>query len=288
MQQLNSNWAVIARRIAIAGWILAQAALGQAQPPNAISLTPSSGSGSAASFTAAFSDASGASQIGDSSVYISSQLGGGIFCTVGYSFGVFWLVNDAGTALYGPVSAGSSNSAANSSCSISGIGASAVTSGTSLIWTMPITFTASFAGAKNIWLAANNYNTGLSSGFVQRGTWTVGSTPVSVSVSPATVSLSPSQQQQFSATVTGTTSTAVVWSMNPSLGSLSSSGLYTAPSTITSGQTVTVTATSVANSSKSGSQREPAGLHATRLCIRVDQPYYGGPQRGVPGFLQLR
>src|SRR5258708_20229528 len=52
-------------------------------------------------------------------------------------------------------------------------------------------------------------------------------------------SLSNNQQQQFSATVTGSSNTAVTWSMNPQVGTLSN-GLYTAPATITSTQPVTV------------------------------------------------
>ena len=73
---------------------------------------------------------------------------------------------------------------------------------------------------------------------------------LSVAISPASVSLSGLQSQQFTATVTGTTNTAVSWTMNPAVGSLSTSGLYTAPSGITANQTVAITATSAADSTK--------------------------------------
>ncbi len=76
---------------------------------------------------------------------------------------------------------------------------------------------------------------------------------VAVSVNPATASLSESQTQQFTATVTGDPNTSVTWSLNPNAGSISSTGLYTAPSSIGSSQTITVTATSVADNTKSGS-----------------------------------
>ena len=75
---------------------------------------------------------------------------------------------------------------------------------------------------------------------------------VSVNVSPLVANLSASQTQQFTATVVGNSNTAVIWSMAPSVGSLSN-GLYTAPSVITAAQSVTITATSVADSSKSAS-----------------------------------
>jgi hypothetical protein len=76
---------------------------------------------------------------------------------------------------------------------------------------------------------------------------------VAVQVTPATAALTINQQQQFTATVTGTTNTAVTWTMNPQAGTLSTSGLYTAPATITATQTVTVTATSAADTTKTAS-----------------------------------
>jgi hypothetical protein len=81
---------------------------------------------------------------------------------------------------------------------------------------------------------------------------TVTAAPViSVQISPATITLSQGQQQPFTATVTGATNTAVTWSFTPSVGTLSSAGLYTAPASITSAQTATIKATSVADATKS-------------------------------------
>lgn len=65
-----------------------------------------------------------------------------------------------------------------------------------------------------------------------------------VSVSPSSVSLTAGGSEQFSALVQGTSNTAVTWSANA--GSISSSGLFTAPNVSTS-TTVTVTATSAAD-----------------------------------------
>src|SRR5207248_1110404 len=73
---------------------------------------------------------------------------------------------------------------------------------------------------------------------------------VAVAISPTSASLQAGGTQQFTATVTGTTNTAVTWSATG--GTISSSGLYTAPSTA---GTYTVTATSVADSTKSASAR---------------------------------
>jgi RHS repeat-associated protein len=79
--------------------------------------------------------------------------------------------------------------------------------------------------------------------------------PVAVSVTPTTATLYGGQTQQFTATVTNTSNTAVTWKISPATGAgtISSTGLYTALATISAQQTVTVTATSQASTSASGS-----------------------------------
>ena len=78
--------------------------------------------------------------------------------------------------------------------------------------------------------------------------------PVSVAVNPTSTALAATQSQQFSASVTGGSgNTAVTWSLSPTVGTLSNTGLYSAPTTIATQQTVTVTATSVADPTKSAS-----------------------------------
>ncbi len=82
-------------------------------------------------------------------------------------------------------------------------------------------------------------------------------TPViTISISPTMALLAVSTTQQFTATVSGTSNTAVTWSVdgvnggNTTVGTISTSGLYTAPATAS---THTVTATSVADPTKSAS-----------------------------------
>ncbi|MBL8230291.1 MAG: hypothetical protein JNL98_17510 [Bryobacterales bacterium] len=73
----------------------------------------------------------------------------------------------------------------------------------------------------------------------------------SISVSPGTVTLSPSQSQQFTAAVSGQTSTAVTWTISPpNIGAITPGGLYTAPASIAAQTTVTVTATSTEDTSR--------------------------------------
>src|SRR6266568_3094358 len=76
---------------------------------------------------------------------------------------------------------------------------------------------------------------------------------VKLTVSPASVSLTASQTQQFKAKITGTSNTQVTWSLNPAVGAISSTGLYTAPTSVASAQTIAAIATSVADPTKAAS-----------------------------------
>ena len=85
------------------------------------------------------------------------------------------------------------------------------------------------------------------------GTSNKATTGVSVSVAPTTASVSVGKMQQFTDTVTGTSNTGVTWSVagGASNGSISSTGLYTAPSAPPSASPVMVTVTSLADATKS-------------------------------------
>jgi RHS repeat-associated protein len=76
--------------------------------------------------------------------------------------------------------------------------------------------------------------------------------PVSVSVTPLSTTLYGGWTQQFTAGVTNTSNPAVNWTITPAgVGTISPSGLYTAPASITTQQTVTITATSQADTTQS-------------------------------------
>lgn len=91
-------------------------------------------------------------------------------------------------------------------------------------------------------------------------TVTIGSPgSISVTVSPSTPAVSAGAKQQFTATVTGSSNTSVTWGLSgigcvgSSCGTITTTGLYTAPSAAPDPPFVTVTATSAADSTKSGS-----------------------------------
>ena len=80
-------------------------------------------------------------------------------------------------------------------------------------------------------------------------------TTVTISVAPTSVSVAVGNTQQFTATVTGTSNIGVTWSVagGASNGTISNTGLYTAPAMTPNPPQATVTATSQADSTKSAS-----------------------------------
>lgn len=84
---------------------------------------------------------------------------------------------------------------------------------------------------------------------------------ITVTVFPSATSVVLGHTVPFSATVTGTTNTAVNWEVagvvggNPTVGMITTAGLYTAPSAVPNPSTVVVTAVSQANPAKSGTGR---------------------------------
>jgi len=105
-----------------------------------------------------------------------------------------------------------------------------------------------------------------------------------VAITPTSASLSLAGIQQFSATVTGSNNQSVTWGLS-GVGSLTSAGLYTAPSNCnTSPMSATVTATSVANPSSAGSAvvtisastcTPPPTTQGNAYCSAGDVPQFG-------------
>ncbi|GGA27242.1 right-handed parallel beta-helix repeat-containing protein [Dyella nitratireducens] len=94
---------------------------------------------------------------------------------------------------------------------------------------------------------------------------------VTVAVSPTQVSLSANGTQPFTATVSGSSDQNVTWLVNgvpggaPSLGTISASGVYTAPAGAPASFTATVTA-----------QTDAAPLATSRASVAVAASTYGG------------
>ncbi len=83
--------------------------------------------------------------------------------------------------------------------------------------------------------------------------------PINVAIVPNSVSVPGGQTQQFTASVTGTANTSVIWAANgtqggdATVGTISPAGLYTAPASVPANPVVTVTAQSSYDSNISAS-----------------------------------
>ena len=115
-------------------------------------------------------------------------------------------------------------------------------------------------------------------------TMTFNNPPISVTVAPAGVTIVSGGTQEFLATVLYTTNTAVTWAV--SAGTTDAVGNYTAPK-VTVNTAVTITATSVADSTKSGTAKvtvstrkaPPVTLELLFPPTNANQPYYADVQK---------
>ena len=79
---------------------------------------------------------------------------------------------------------------------------------------------------------------------------------VTIAISPTSASVRVSRTQQFTATVQNTSNKAVTWKVNgvaggnATFGTISAAGLYRAPASVPKPATVSVTATSAADPTK--------------------------------------
>jgi len=172
---------------------------------NAVSVLPSSGSGSAQTFTLAYSDSRGASNLISEWVWFS---GGTATCMVYHERATnrVYLLNDAGTAWTSKM-LGSGSILQGSSCAIN-LGSSSVSaSGSGLTLNLAVAFTPTFSGEKTIRTFANAAG-GLSSGWQDRGSWTVpGSAPA------------PTDSRKRRKTATATTTTTLAPEPTPTIQS---------------------------------------------------------------------
>ena len=119
--------------------------------------------------------------------------------------------------------------------------------------------------------------------------------PVTIPLTPATVELGSGGSQSFTAAAAGNPNTGVTWSIYPQVGSISPTGVYTAPAAVAITQTVTVTATSVADpSKKTSSQVLLRALERVEIALSVQfdtnkavvKPEYDDQLKKVATFLK--
>lgn len=111
---------------------------------------------------------------------------------------------------------------------------------------------------------------------------------VSISISPSSTSLTVNSTQQFTVNVTGASDTSVTWSVNGvvggnnMVGTISNLGLYTAPASVPNPAAVTVTATSVAQPTRSASAILTIAPIAVSIVLTTDDRLHKmEPQPGI-------
>ena len=178
----------------------------------------------------------------------------------GSSEGLEWTLNSPSpevasvTTTAGPAAVAAQKSlyCANQTCLLAGLNSSPLSDGV----VATVTLTLSAAATGNLVVQVSNPVEALldgTGGSITSANGMVSVDAISVTVTPTGASLHGAQSLQFSATVAGSANPNVTWTMTPMIGVLSSSGLYTAPQNILGSQTVVVTATSVADPTKSAS-----------------------------------
>jgi len=135
-------------------------------------VAPNSGSGFTQDFTLQYSDSADAADLASARVRFGASNVSAGTCTASYNAATnaIALQNDAGTAwTTGTLGSGTLS---NSQCTLNLTSSSASPNGVNLGLVLNITFAPAFSGAKNIYMLAKS-SAGPSSGWQQRGTWTV-------------------------------------------------------------------------------------------------------------------
>ena len=140
------------------------------------SVTPSSGSGSIQTFTLAYGDALGATDLATTLAWFSGAGtgSGAASCVVRYekATNAVSLLNDAGTQ-WTTRTLGLLGTLQNSQCVVTLGGSTTVTrSGNVLTWRLAMAFKTAYRGTKSTYMYADN-GRGAASGLQMRGTWTV-------------------------------------------------------------------------------------------------------------------
>ncbi|MHB8304135.1 MAG: Ig-like domain-containing protein [Acidobacteriaceae bacterium] len=101
---------------------------------------------------------------------------------------------------------------------------------------------------------------------------------LSISVSPQNATIELFHPQQFTSTISGVTNTSVAWAINgvaggnPNIGQITATGLYTPPVSLPSPASITVTATSQADTTQSASATAALITDTTALSVTSVSP----------------
>lgn len=225
--------------------VVHQARTSAAEPTN-VAVTPVNGQGSSQGFTFAAASANGSHYVSEMQVLFSSTNSTTNSCQIVAlaPFGTpsqLTLRGNGGDDLIRNLADGSGpGTAENNQCTVSASMAAYVQSaGNEVQLSVTVTFKQAFAGVRNIYMLTRDQASLSSLGglWQKMGTWTTSS----AYVAPANVALAAGISQQFVANgVTG----PLTWSVSPAGGpggSITNTGLYTAPTVVPSGSSAMIT-----------------------------------------------
>ncbi|MBL8237560.1 MAG: hypothetical protein JNM66_09090 [Bryobacterales bacterium] len=160
---------------------------GAAAAPALTAITPNAGTALSQNFTVTLADANGALDIAGASVLFSANLNGNNACFLFFSrpANLVYLFRDSDGS-WQPVAPGSSASATNANCTLSGAALTITPAANTITLVLPITFQTSFTGAKTIYASVTDQSN-LTTGWITAGTWTLGAPPAP----PTFTSLTP-------------------------------------------------------------------------------------------------
>jgi hypothetical protein len=141
------------------------------QAPQAVSVTPSSGSGASQTFTFVYTDVNSVLDIGSAQTMINASNSGVSSCYIWVApvTGAIWLAGDAGN-WPAPLILGTAGTLQNSQCAVNVGLSSGVLSGITYTLNLAISFGSGFSDVKNIYSLATSL-AGLNSGWQILGTW---------------------------------------------------------------------------------------------------------------------
>ncbi len=216
----------------------------------AITLSPTTGSGSNPTFTITATDQGGFAAVDSISLLINSSLDGRNGCWLyfaadhsgtGYRAGTLALASDDTTSWADQTDVHENDtsvvSVENSQCSVFGGPTTVSNSGNTVTLTITLTFASSFTGLKQVWVRAADV-AGPSSGYQQLGSWNAtaasGGADFSLGVSPASQSMAGAGAVKYGIIVTG--SNGYTGTPNLSVTGLPPNSTLVPPSNVPAGQ----------------------------------------------------
>jgi hypothetical protein len=165
--QSNSGWQTVGVRVGV---------VQQVTFPTPAAMAPASGNALAQVITLAYQDQTNADNLQTVWALVNSAIDGRSACYVAYHrpSNQVYLFPDSGDgtkATSMPLTG--NNSVSNSQCTVSSEGATVTSNGNTLTVTLPVTFKASFAGYKAVWLAAQTLGGAQISAWQALGAWSV-------------------------------------------------------------------------------------------------------------------